>query len=67
MTEVIWDNHDPDFVKQFEVDYFFEETQKFELAVYDCDDENALNDPSKHDYIGSHEFVLGHVVSSANQ
>ena len=24
-TETIWDNHDPDFVKQFQVDYFFEE------------------------------------------
>jgi hypothetical protein len=24
-TEVIWDNHDPDFVTSFEVDYFFEE------------------------------------------
>ena len=31
MTEVIWDNHDPDFVKQFDVDYLFEEAQKFEL------------------------------------
>lgn len=64
---MIWDNHDPDFVKQFEVDYYFEETQKFELAIYDCDDENAMNDPNKHDFIGSYEFVLGHIVSAPNQ
>ena len=24
-TEVIWDNHNPDFVRNFEIDYFFEE------------------------------------------
>jgi Ca2+-dependent lipid-binding protein len=63
-TEVIWDNHNPDFVKAFEVDYYFEETQRFLLEVYDMDDENAPNDLSKHDFMGSTEFVLGHVVSS---
>ena len=24
-TEVIWDNHDPDFIMQFEIDYYFEQ------------------------------------------
>ena len=38
-TETIWDSSDPDFVKQFEVDYFFEETQKFVIEAYDMDDE----------------------------
>ena len=27
-TETIWDSSDPQFVKQFELDYFFEENQR---------------------------------------
>ena len=66
-TEVIWDNHDPDFVMQFEIDYFFEQVQKFVVEVYDMDDDSAPNDISKQDFIGSIEFVLGHIVSSPDQ
>jgi hypothetical protein len=66
-SEVIWDNHEPDFVKSFEVDYLFEESQKFYLEVYDMDDENSPNDLKKQDYIGSLEFVLGNVVSARDQ
>jgi hypothetical protein len=46
-TETIWDCHEPDFVKQFEIDYYFEETQKFVLEVYDMDDESCPNDLGK--------------------
>ena len=66
-TEVIWDNHDPDFVMQFEIDYFFEQVQMFVVEIYDMDDESAPNDLSKQDFIGSIEFVLGHIVSSQDQ
>ena len=48
-TEVIWDNHNPDFVTQFTVDYYFEETQTFEILAMDCDDERAINNFNKHD------------------
>jgi len=32
-TEVIWDNLNPDFVKKFVMDYFFEEMQKLKFEV----------------------------------
>ena len=63
-TETIWDNHAPDFVKQFQVDYFFEEEQTFRVEAYDMDDESRQNDLSKQDYIGFFEFTLSSVVTS---
>ena len=38
-TECIFDNLNPDFVKSFEVDYLFEETQTFLMEAYDMDDD----------------------------
>ena len=32
-TEVIWDNLNPEFVKKFVVDYFFEELQKLKFEM----------------------------------
>ena len=46
-TETIWDDSNPDFVKQFDVDYFFEEQQKFLVEAYDMDDESRANDLTK--------------------
>jgi hypothetical protein len=37
-TEVIMDNLDPKFVKSFQVEYKFEEKQKFKIQCYDIDD-----------------------------
>lgn len=61
-TEVIWDNLNPEFVKKFVVDYFFEELQKLKFEIYDVD--CASPDLSKHDFLGSVECTLGEVVSS---
>ena len=33
-TEVIWDNLNPDFVKKFVMEYFFEESQKLKFELY---------------------------------
>ncbi len=38
MTEVINDSINPEFVKKFEVDYYFEESHKFSIHAYDADD-----------------------------
>lgn len=38
MTEVIMDNLNPEWVKDFQVPYKFEEVQNFKVAVYDIDD-----------------------------
>ena len=42
-TECIYDNLNPHFVTQFEVDYHFEENQQFLIEAYDMDDENDPN------------------------
>jgi len=46
----------PEFVTNFEVDYFFEETQSFLVEGYDMDDASKANDLSQQEYIGSVEF-----------
>lgn len=37
-TEVIYDNLNPTFVKNFNVEYYFETTQNFLIEAYDMDD-----------------------------
>jgi hypothetical protein len=37
-TEVIMDNLNPKFIKNFVLDYYFEERQKLKVEVYDMDD-----------------------------
>ena len=37
-TEVIMDSLSPKFVKSFQVEYKFEERQKFKIEAYDVDD-----------------------------
>ena len=41
-TEIIADSLNPEFVKEFNVDYYFEQQQKFRIEVYDIDDANNL-------------------------
>lgn len=41
-TECIQDTLNPEFVEIIEVDFFFEETQKFVLEVYDADDATQI-------------------------
>ena len=37
-TECIYDNLNPNFVTNFEVDYLFEDTQVFLIEAWDMDD-----------------------------
>jgi len=39
-TECIYDSLNPQFVTNFDVDYYFEETQTFLVEAYDMDDSN---------------------------
>ncbi|XP_005099340.1 copine-8 isoform X1 [Aplysia californica] len=61
-TEIIWNNLNPDFVKKFVMQYYFEQSQKLKFEVYDVD--SASSDLSKHDFLGRMECTLGEVVSS---
>ncbi|XP_074646733.1 copine-8-like isoform X2 [Tubulanus polymorphus] len=62
-TESIQNTLNPDFVKKFILDYFFEECQKLRFDVYDKDDPSAHLD--RQDFLGSMECTLGQVVGSA--
>ncbi|CAG2245303.1 Nicotinic receptor-associated protein 1,Protein BONZAI 1,Protein BONZAI 2,Copine-5,Copine-8,Copine-1,Copine-2,Copine-A,Copine-4,Copine-9,Copine-7,Copine-6,Protein BONZAI 3,Copine-3 [Mytilus edulis] len=63
-SEVIQDNLNPDFVKKFVMNYFFEESQKLKFEVYDVDAKTARLDA--HDFIGRIEVSLGEIVGSPN-
>merc|ERR1719456_446987 len=64
-TETIMDNLNPDFTQQFVTDYFFEEVQVLRFDVYDLDSESSnLKD---HDFIGTFETTLGHIMGSRGQ
>ena len=55
-TECIDDNLNPDFVKKFVIDYYFEEVQHIKFEVYDLDS-NSRN-LKNHDFIGKVEMTL---------
>ena len=76
MTEVVSDNLSPDWIKSIDVDYMFEEQQKFLVEIHGVDHINSriwLDDPNKFikitedKFIGSYQFTLGKVVSSRGQ
>lgn len=62
-TEMIKDTLNPDFVKKFIVEYFFEQSQKLLFEVYDVDSPSGKLD--KHDFLGSIECTLGEIVGSS--
>ena len=64
MTEVIWDNLNPKWVKSFDVPYHFEKRDYYKVVVYDIDDRNNLEHFSGHDLVGSLEFALHEVVTA---
>lgn len=64
MTEVIWDNLNPKWVKQFDVQYNFEVRENYKVEVYDIDDEKNLTAFQNHDYVGGLEFCLHEVVTA---
>ena len=60
MTETIENNVNPEFVKSFEVSFFFERNQKVRFEVYDIDG-------SSKEFIGSMETSLAKVMGSRSQ
>ncbi|XP_077450592.1 copine-8 isoform X4 [Stigmatopora argus] len=61
-TEVIDNTLNPDFVRKFVLDYFFEERQDLRFDLYDVDSKSA--NLSKHDFLGQAYCTLGEVVGS---
>ncbi|XP_078276856.1 copine-5-like isoform X5 [Rhinoraja longicauda] len=61
-TEVIDNTLNPDFVRKFILDYFFEERQNLRFDLYDVDSKSP--DLSKHDFLGQIFCTLGEIVGS---
>ncbi|XP_077356410.1 copine-8 isoform X1 [Festucalex cinctus] len=61
-TEVIDNSLNPDFVRKFILDYFFEERQNLRFDLYDVDSKSA--NLSKHDFLGQAYCTLGEAVGS---
>ncbi|XP_062857934.1 copine-8 [Trichomycterus rosablanca] len=61
-TEVIDNTLNPDFVRKFILDYFFEERQNLRFDLYDLDSKSE--NLSKHDFLGQIYCTLGEVVGS---
>eukprot|EP01083_Nonionella_stella_P017082 47723_1 len=61
-TEMVRDNNNPEFTKPIVIAYHFEEVQLLRLDIYDADGID-LSRLSKHDFIGSCEFVLADLVN----
>ena len=66
-TEVIRDSLNPKFIRNFTVEYHFEERQRFRIKVFDVDDFSEHASLSKHDFVGELEFMLHEVVTAKNQ
>jgi hypothetical protein len=64
-SEWIKNNHDPDFEKQFVMEYHFEQRQRFRFSIYDVDNESSKLE--KQDFIGYVDVVLGDLVTAPNQ
>ncbi|XP_078054066.1 copine-5 isoform X3 [Mustelus asterias] len=62
-TEVIDNSLNPDFVRKFILDYFFEERQNLRFDLYDVDSKSP--DLSKHDFLGQMFCTLGEIVGSS--
>ncbi|XP_059361515.1 copine-8-like [Carassius carassius] len=61
-TEVIDNTLNPDFVRKFILDYYFEERQNLKFELYDVDSKST--NLSKHDFLGQFFCTLGEVVGS---
>lgn len=61
-TEVIDNTLNPDFVRKFILDYFFEERQNLRFDLYDVDSKST--NLSKHDFLGQACCTLGEMVGS---
>ncbi|KAK2194288.1 hypothetical protein NP493_1g12030 [Ridgeia piscesae] len=63
-TEMIKDTLNPDFVKKFLMDYYFEEAQRLKFEIYDVDSPSSKL--TKQDFLGSMECTMGEVVGATN-
>ncbi|GAA6093197.1 copine-8 isoform X1 [Tachysurus ichikawai] len=61
-TEAISNTLNPDFVRKFILDYFFEERQNLRFDLYDLDSKSE--NLSKHDFLGQMYCTLGEIVGS---
>uniref|UniRef100_A0A6Q2YWR4 C2 domain-containing protein n=1 Tax=Esox lucius TaxID=8010 RepID=A0A6Q2YWR4_ESOLU len=61
-TEVIDNTLNPDFVRKYILNYFFEEKQNLRFDLYDVDSKSP--DLSKHDFLGQVFCTLGEIVGS---
>ncbi|CAH2275832.1 copine-8 isoform X1 [Pelobates cultripes] len=61
-TEVIDNTLNPDFVRKFIMDYFFEERQNLRFDLYDVDSKSP--NLAKHDFLGQMFCTLGEIVGS---
>lgn len=57
-TETVWNNLNPDFLKFFKVNYYFEKNQFIRLEIYEQDD----NDD--HELIGFYECALNKILTA---
>jgi len=65
-TEIVWDNHNPKWVKAIRTDFFFEQVQVLRFDIYDADADDTRN-LSKHDFIGSCTTNLGELCHAVRQ
>ena len=64
-TEVIWDTLNPDFVKSFLIDFYFEEQKYLSFKVFDANMEG--NKEVKGLPLGEAECTLGEIVGAKGQ
>ena len=64
---MIHDCLSPKFIKNFQVEYRFEERQRFKFQVYGVDDFDQAGPVEGHNFIGELEFMLHEAVTSKNQ
>ncbi|KAK3101053.1 hypothetical protein FSP39_000607, partial [Pinctada imbricata] len=63
-TEMIKDTLNPDFVKKFNMKYFFEESQKLRFEIYDVDSPSQKLE--SHDFLGRIDCTLGEIVGASS-
>uniref|UniRef100_A0A8B9NN96 Copine 5 n=1 Tax=Accipiter nisus TaxID=211598 RepID=A0A8B9NN96_9AVES len=62
-TEVIDNSLNPDFLRKFVLDYFFEEKQNLRFDLYDVD--SKMTPRLRQDFLGQAFCTLGEIVGSA--
>ncbi|XP_033644541.1 copine-8-like [Asterias rubens] len=63
-TEMIKNSLNPDFVKKFNLTYFFEECQRLKFEIFDVDSQSQKL--TSHDFLGKIETTLGEILGSSN-